>query len=244
MTGCAAMNCTNSSEKGFKLFSFPSDKVRREKWIHNMSRKNWSPTRYSRICEKHFEESQFEQRRADGVRKPKPNAIPTLFNTSKPPPRIKVATTFLFKVPSHSYTVKEFSDPLVKRPQNETRNILKVSTQILTEHSYSKYLVADNFQDPKNSFQDQNSMKTQNLESVTNIEIGEVSSLKQEISMLRQSLKETESKLKKIESSLKKKIKKLKKSLDMKKQRNLLVQGVFGNNVKKSNPCFKRRRKM
>jgi len=32
----------------------------------------------------HFEESQFESHRADGLRKLKPNAIPTIFNRATP----------------------------------------------------------------------------------------------------------------------------------------------------------------
>jgi len=49
---------------------------------------NWKPSANSRLCEKHFEKSQFENHRVDGLIKLKPNAIPTLFDVPNPPPLI------------------------------------------------------------------------------------------------------------------------------------------------------------
>ncbi|KYQ49777.1 hypothetical protein ALC60_11125 [Trachymyrmex zeteki] len=63
MPGCAAVNCSNRVDKGYRLFLFPKSKV-------------------------HFEDSQFEAHRIDGWRKLKPNAVPTLFDLPNPPPRI------------------------------------------------------------------------------------------------------------------------------------------------------------
>ncbi|XP_018373108.1 PREDICTED: THAP domain-containing protein 4-like isoform X2 [Trachymyrmex cornetzi] len=59
MPGCAAVNCSNRVDKGYRLFSFPEDK-RGTKWVHNMRRDKWTPTTFSRLCEVHFEDSQFE----------------------------------------------------------------------------------------------------------------------------------------------------------------------------------------
>ncbi|XP_018314232.1 THAP domain-containing protein 4-like [Mycetomoellerius zeteki] len=87
MPGCAAVNCNNRVEKGYKLFSFPKDK-RGTKWVDDMRRDKWTPTTSSRLCEVHFEDSQFEAHRIDGWRKLKPNAVPTLFDVPNPPPRI------------------------------------------------------------------------------------------------------------------------------------------------------------
>ncbi|CAI6373146.1 unnamed protein product [Macrosiphum euphorbiae] len=80
MGGCTAVNCSNSRTKGFRLFRFPKDESRRKIWLQNCLRDQWVPTNSSELCEIHFEESQFEQHRQDGIKKLKPNAIPTLFN--------------------------------------------------------------------------------------------------------------------------------------------------------------------
>nr|XP_012218253.1 PREDICTED: THAP domain-containing protein 4-like [Linepithema humile] len=84
MPCCVAINCANRTEKGVRLFLFPADDVRRQQWIYNLCRESWTPTKYSRLCEEHFEESQFETNRADNWRKLKPNAIPTLFDIPDP----------------------------------------------------------------------------------------------------------------------------------------------------------------
>ncbi|XP_067207240.1 peroxynitrite isomerase THAP4-like [Linepithema humile] len=85
MSCCVAVNCTNRTENGVRVFAFPVDDIRRQQWIRNLRRESWTPTKYSRLCEKHFEESQFEIDRADNWRKLKPNAIPTLFDIPDPP---------------------------------------------------------------------------------------------------------------------------------------------------------------
>lgn len=50
-TGCAAAWCRNSSSKGFKMNYFPRKEERRNAWIKNVNRANWSPTRCSALCE-------------------------------------------------------------------------------------------------------------------------------------------------------------------------------------------------
>lgn len=80
---CAAVQCDSDSEKGIQLFRFPWDPERRKKWQINCQREKWQPTDCSRLCEKHFEESQFENCRIDQRRKLRKSAVPTLFNISK-----------------------------------------------------------------------------------------------------------------------------------------------------------------
>ncbi|XP_017561487.1 THAP domain-containing protein 2 [Pygocentrus nattereri] len=86
MGGCSAPNCSNSTTIGKQLFRFPKDPVRMRKWLINC-RRDFVPTPCSRLCQDHFEESQFEEiaRSPAGGRKLKPNAIPTLFNVPDPP---------------------------------------------------------------------------------------------------------------------------------------------------------------
>lgn len=86
MGGCSAPNCSNSTSIGKQLFRFPKDPVRKKKWVVNC-RRDFEPTPHSRLCQDHFEQSQFEEiaRSPAGGKKLKPNAIPTLFNVGDPP---------------------------------------------------------------------------------------------------------------------------------------------------------------
>ncbi|XP_036148424.1 peroxynitrite isomerase THAP4-like [Monomorium pharaonis] len=111
MPCCVAVNCSNRSEKGWKLVRFPvSD--RRVKWVQNIRcGNNWTPTEASRLYEKHFENSQFERHRSDGLRKLKPNAIPTLFDVPNPPPMIDPSPRkSLYKNPEKKSCFRQFGN--------------------------------------------------------------------------------------------------------------------------------------
>ncbi|XP_029479556.1 THAP domain-containing protein 1-like [Oncorhynchus nerka] len=86
MGGCSAPNCSNSTTIGKQLFRFPKEPIRMKKWLVNC-RRNFLPTPHSRLCQDHFELSQFEEiaRSPAGGKKLKPNAVPTLFNVRDPP---------------------------------------------------------------------------------------------------------------------------------------------------------------
>ncbi|XP_040026711.1 uncharacterized protein LOC120815801 [Gasterosteus aculeatus] len=86
MGGCSAPNCSNSTSIGKQLFRFPKDPVRKKKWVVNC-RRDFEPTPHSRLCQDHFEQSQFEEiaRSPAGGKKLKPNAIPTVFTAGDPP---------------------------------------------------------------------------------------------------------------------------------------------------------------
>ncbi|XP_051556320.1 52 kDa repressor of the inhibitor of the protein kinase [Myxocyprinus asiaticus] len=98
MGGCSAPNCSNSTTIGKQLFRFPKDPVRMRKWLVNC-RRDFEPTPCSRLCQDHFEESQFEEiaRSPAGGRKLKPNAIPTLFNVPDPPSHVTPQIVFPLK---------------------------------------------------------------------------------------------------------------------------------------------------
>ncbi|XP_029154862.1 THAP domain-containing protein 4-like isoform X2 [Nylanderia fulva] len=76
MPCCCAKNCHNRTEQGFRLFRFPANQERKQIWIEQCGT---DPKGNSRLCEFHFDDSQFEDKRQDGRRKLKPNAIPTIF---------------------------------------------------------------------------------------------------------------------------------------------------------------------
>ncbi|KAK5638192.1 hypothetical protein RI129_012487 [Pyrocoelia pectoralis] len=80
MPGCAAMGCTNSAKKGFLMKKLPKDPLRRKEWLIKMQRGQWKPTDYSCLCEVHFAPEMWEKTRADGTRKLRSNAVPTIFS--------------------------------------------------------------------------------------------------------------------------------------------------------------------
>ncbi|XP_075721817.1 uncharacterized protein LOC142765131 [Rhipicephalus microplus] len=86
MPGCCVPQCSNHSRNGWKLYRFPRDPKRRLLWTVKIKRDKWQPTNTSHVCSAHFEENNYEQHRADGWKKLKPNAVPTLF-TFKPLPK-------------------------------------------------------------------------------------------------------------------------------------------------------------
>lgn len=52
MVCCSAINCSNSSTKGYRLFRFPVENRRRAIWVKKCGRGgNWSPGLGSRLCE-------------------------------------------------------------------------------------------------------------------------------------------------------------------------------------------------
>uniref|UniRef100_A0A8C4Q829 THAP domain-containing protein 1 n=1 Tax=Eptatretus burgeri TaxID=7764 RepID=A0A8C4Q829_EPTBU len=88
MTGCCAFGCTNRSEKGFKMYRFPADAGRKKIWENKVRRLRWKPSSTSFLCQEHFDHQQFENGRADGKKKLKCSAVPTLFSHgSSPKPR-------------------------------------------------------------------------------------------------------------------------------------------------------------
>lgn len=93
--GCWAVNCTNRSEQGFKLYRFPNGKhqqVRRQEWIANVGRKDvksdfrnpklLQPSPSAKLCQEHFLPSCFKLK-ANGSKVLKNDAVPTLFHHLK-----------------------------------------------------------------------------------------------------------------------------------------------------------------
>ncbi|KYM98793.1 hypothetical protein ALC62_10483 [Cyphomyrmex costatus] len=62
MPSCDAQGCKNSSKKGYKMCSFPiKDKERSAIWVANTPKRyaNWTPTKYSVLCQVVFSNSYF-----------------------------------------------------------------------------------------------------------------------------------------------------------------------------------------
>ncbi|CAN8025714.1 unnamed protein product, partial [Ixodes persulcatus] len=56
MGRCCVPGCRGNYDNGPKVrvFSFPSDKSLKAKWLRSIPRKDFVPTKHSRVCEKHF----------------------------------------------------------------------------------------------------------------------------------------------------------------------------------------------
>ncbi|XP_040073783.1 uncharacterized protein LOC120846166 [Ixodes scapularis] len=51
MAGCCAVEYSNSTKKGFRLFKLPRDKARRKIWLAKMKRNKWKPSERTALCE-------------------------------------------------------------------------------------------------------------------------------------------------------------------------------------------------
>ncbi|XP_024888969.1 THAP domain-containing protein 4-like [Temnothorax curvispinosus] len=108
MGGCAAEFCNNSSAKGYIMKIFPRDKHRREQWVKNMNRPNWTPTNSSYLCEVHFAPEMWEPNRIDNKRKLKPHAVPTIFG-------FFITKRVSFQEPIHRENLQKPTENLVER---------------------------------------------------------------------------------------------------------------------------------
>jgi len=84
MPSCSATNCRSRHVKGARFprfFRWPTAPDRARIWMERcrLADSGWRPKPSSRLCEKHFDSTQFEEHRQDGWKKLKPNAVPTLF---------------------------------------------------------------------------------------------------------------------------------------------------------------------
>ncbi|XP_037552081.1 THAP domain-containing protein 5-like [Nematolebias whitei] len=82
---CAVKICSNrggtasrKNNKRISFYPFPlHDKSRLQKWVDNMKRQDWIPSRHQYLCSEHFTEDCFDIRW--GIRYLKNTAIPTVF---------------------------------------------------------------------------------------------------------------------------------------------------------------------
>ncbi|KAI8438877.1 hypothetical protein MSG28_011214 [Choristoneura fumiferana] len=78
--GCKAHSSRKENVNELLTFHrFPNDENVRKIWTSKVDRPNWKPTKYSRICSKHFPEDCFVPNSNIRWRRLKPDAIPTLY---------------------------------------------------------------------------------------------------------------------------------------------------------------------
>ena len=55
VSACCAVSCSNRyGMPGKRFYSFPKDEELRDRWTAAVSRKDWNPTKYTKICSDHF----------------------------------------------------------------------------------------------------------------------------------------------------------------------------------------------
>ena len=84
---CCAVGCSNRSSRGYGIsfYRFPTDKERRSLWIAAVKRKNWTPTKHSWLCSRHF----ISGRKSED--KLSPDYIPSIFSFVSSPIKKKKA---------------------------------------------------------------------------------------------------------------------------------------------------------
>lgn len=78
---CSVPNCKNENDKK-SFYKFPlQDPVRLQRWLRNMGRESWTPSRHQYICHEHFAPSCFKVRW--GIRYLENDAVPTVFQEAE-----------------------------------------------------------------------------------------------------------------------------------------------------------------
>lgn len=69
----------NTYRKKMSCCSFPKDEVRKQEWLRKLRRENFTPTKYSRICSRHFKEEDIDRTSLSTVRI-RHGAVPSIFD--------------------------------------------------------------------------------------------------------------------------------------------------------------------
>ncbi|KAF7467965.1 THAP domain-containing protein 5 [Marmota monax] len=135
---CAAICCKNrrgpnNKDRKLSFYPFPlHDKERLEKWLKNMKRDSWVPSKYQFLCSDHFTPDSLDIRW--GIRYLKQTAIPTIFSLPE-----DYQGKDLSKKKSQKKKLEEKEVCLKARSEesftsNEAKNIT-VNTDVLPEHA-------------------------------------------------------------------------------------------------------------
>ncbi|XP_037317758.2 THAP domain-containing protein 5-like isoform X2 [Pungitius pungitius] len=117
---CAVKVCRNrggtscrQDNKRISFYPFPlQDKPRLQKWVDNMKREEWTPSRHQYLCSEHFTEDCFDVRW--GIRYLKNTAIPTMFLCAEDDAEEKV--TCIKRSPTAKPLTFDIDSPLGKMP--------------------------------------------------------------------------------------------------------------------------------
>nr|ACO15709.1 THAP domain-containing protein 6 [Caligus clemensi] len=205
MPSCSAPGCRNrSGTKGLTLFSFPKELSLRNEWVLRLKRGKWSPSQNSRLCCRHFEESQF--RIIDpviGRKKLFRGSVPSVFLHSKQElPRL---TQNSYKSPSVTQT--DF-----KRLFDHCYSYSPLSEGEKPNHSNKK--ISDSKDPHRNPFHPKDKDRILQINKDTPVELDRIKDLnsrlqvqmtaqREDIQHLKKKLKARDAKLRSIEEAYK-----------------------------------------
>uniref|UniRef100_UPI0037E75B30 THAP domain-containing protein 5-like n=1 Tax=Semicossyphus pulcher TaxID=241346 RepID=UPI0037E75B30 len=156
---CAVKFCRNrggaaarEDNKRISFYPFPlQDKLRLQKWVDNMKREEWTPSRHQYLCSEHFTEDCFDIRW--GIRYLKNTAIPTIFPSTEDDEEKKLSTIKRSpKAKPRTLDIEPtgFDSPINKRPLILSRTCKKIQScttnNILSKHTEGTFetpLVSD-----------------------------------------------------------------------------------------------------
>ncbi|XP_008122628.1 THAP domain-containing protein 8 [Anolis carolinensis] len=123
---CRAPHCFNSAGQprpdGQRLsfYKFPLHNPKRlRQWLSQMKQEKWIPTKHQHLCSEHFAPSCFEYRW--GMRYLKPDAVPTIFQTSSGPLKRENSARPPCDVPSKKFILKSQGEESMPGLQNSSR---------------------------------------------------------------------------------------------------------------------------
>ncbi|XP_067318040.1 THAP domain-containing protein 8 [Anolis sagrei] len=123
---CRAPHCFNSAGQprpdGQRLsfYKFPLHNPKRlRQWLSQMKQEKWIPTKHQHLCSEHFAPSCFEYRW--GVRYLKPDAVPTIFQTSSGPLKRENSARPPSDVPSKKLILNCQGEKSMLLPQNRSQ---------------------------------------------------------------------------------------------------------------------------
>ncbi|XP_077174576.1 THAP domain-containing protein 8 [Paroedura picta] len=112
---CRATSCSNSAgqprpdNQRLSFYKFPLHNPERlQQWLSQLKQEQWVPTKHQHLCSEHFAASCFEYRW--GVRYLKPDAVPTIFQTSETPPKRENAARPPSEVPAKKLILEHLGE--------------------------------------------------------------------------------------------------------------------------------------
>ena len=147
---CAAPNCyvgyekISDENKKVSRFHFPLDIDLRTRWINAVPRKDWSPSKNSVLCEKHFLPSDFKTEREDKNKARKKSKGSSLFRKSLKTTAIPSQWP---ECPSLMSKKQPFSGPTCRSSSliREQTDILKEQLRIEKEEEDDTFNSLDDF---------------------------------------------------------------------------------------------------
>ncbi|KAJ4448840.1 hypothetical protein ANN_00231 [Periplaneta americana] len=160
---CCANGCTNRRVKGgnIQFFTFPfKDQERLKKWIAAVRRRNFLPTRHSRICSEHFTKEDYLVRPNINVPRLNSSAVPSIFHAH--PKKVTRKTRNRRKKLCDTTSENVFTTPQRKLDFGQIESSIKREISGISESSQDHRLEENenNYEeDPLSSKDDENKIK-------------------------------------------------------------------------------------